>query len=164
MPLTGQKKLEATKRGQVKLQEKKREELASIIDDLMDDVEVFITRTENGKQRVTFDMGADTQAALEMVASAKGTTLDAILRGVISKNLLEAAKLRQVKEWAQRAAAREQQRAKRDRDAQEAQAARTAKIAELEAIIANQPARDAADQEAMQEAFRKGLPFKFGRV
>ena len=46
---------------------------------------------------------------------------------------------------------------KRDRDAQEAQEHRTAKIAELKAIVANQPARDAAEKEA----FRTGQPIKY---
>ena len=50
---------------------------------------------------------------------------------------------------------------KRDRDAQEAQEHRTAKIAELKAIVANQPARDAADREAEKEAFRTGQPIKY---
>ena len=162
--LTGEAKREATKRGKVKLEQKKRAELAAIIDDLIDDVDIIITRPENGKQRVTFDMGKDTEAALVLVAAAHGTTLDAIMRGVIARQIGEGAKLRQVKEWAQRAADREQQRAKRDRDAQEAQEHRTAKIAELEAIVASQPARDAAEREAMQEAFRTGQPFKFWKV
>ena len=46
---------------------------------------------------------------------------------------------------------------KLDRDAQEAQEHRTAKIAELKAIVANQPARDAAEKEA----FRTGQPIKY---
>ena len=53
---------------------------------------------------------------------------------------------------------------KRDRDAQEAQEHRTAKIAELKAIVANQPARDAADREAEKEAFRTGQPIKYEKV
>ena len=53
---------------------------------------------------------------------------------------------------------------KAKRDAQEDLERRAAEIAELKAIVANQPARDAADQEAMQEAARTGQPFKFGRV
>ena len=46
---------------------------------------------------------------------------------------------------------------KLDRDAQEAQEHQTAKIAELKAIAANQPARDAAEKEA----FRTGQPIKY---
>ena len=46
---------------------------------------------------------------------------------------------------------------KLDRDAQEAQEHRTAKIAERKAIVAKQPARDAAEKEA----FRTGQPIKY---
>ena len=153
MPLTGERKREATRRAQAVLNERKREELGAILDNLIDDVEIFITRPESGKQRVTFDMGADTQAALEMVAAAQGTTLDAIMRGVITKNLLEGAKLRQVKAWAQRAAAREEQRAET-----------AAKIAEIRAELAKSEAMKEADHEAMKEAARTGQPIKFQRV
>ena len=159
--LTGEKKREANKRGKAKLQEKKRKELLAYIDDQIDDVEVIITNPEPGKQRITYEMGVDTLAALEMVAIAQGTTFDAIMRAVITKNLLEAAKLRQVKEWAQRAAARDQQRAERERHAQEAQAARTAEIEELEADLARLRAMIIA---AEKEAIRTGQPAKYEKV
>ena len=106
-----------------------------------------------GELWVDFDWTAIPQRQkdlMEVYARAESISLDTLQRD-FEQTILE----RMVKFQAQ---------AKRDRDAQEAQAARTAEIEELRAIIANQPARDAAEKEAMQEAFRKGLPFKFGKV
>ena len=163
MPLTGDKKRAATLKAQRIFIAKEKKQLQATLDGYLDDVKI-IMEWKDGKRVVTFDMAKTTNDALELVAAAQGTTLDVILRGVISKNLLEGAKLLQVKERAQRAAAREEQRAKRERHAQEDLERRAAEIAELKATVANQPARDAAEQEAMQEAFRTGQPFKFEPV
>lgn len=145
MPLTGERKRLANQRGKAKMNEKSRAELAAILDNLIDDVDVIVTKPRGGKQRVTFDMGKDTQAALELVAAAQGTTLDAVLRDVIDRQLTIAAKLQQLKRREQRAAAREEQRAET-----------AAKIAE---VLADK-ARVEAAIEAEDQRRALGLPFK----
>ena len=82
---------------------KNRRELAAMLDNLIDDVEIF-TEWKDGKRVVTFDMAKTTNEALELVAQAQGKTLDEILRGVITKHLKEGAKLKMVKEGHERRA------------------------------------------------------------
>ena len=78
--------------------ERERAEMQDVLNILLDDVDIIVTAPKDGKQRVTFDMGKDTAAALAMVAEAQGKTLDAIMRGAIETRLQEAAKLRIVKD------------------------------------------------------------------
>ena len=75
--------------------DKQRAAVEAIIEDYTDDVEVWISPKDGDptKQVITFDMGADTEAALQALCHAKGTTLDAVLRGVIDAHLKQAAKL-----------------------------------------------------------------------
>ena len=77
--------------------EREKAKVLAILDDLLDDVDIF-TEWKDGKRVVTFDMGKDTNAALELVAAAQGKTLDQILRGVVAKSLKEGAKLKLVKD------------------------------------------------------------------
>ena len=93
---------------------KKGERMQAVIKDLLDDVDILVTRPKDGKQVVTFDMGRQTADALELVAAAQGTTLDKLMRGSITKNIREAARLKMVKDSHERqvkiAELREEQR------------------------------------------------------
>ena len=91
MALTGTQRTNAWRK-------KKGERMEAVIEDLMDDVDILVTKPKGGKQIVTFDMGRQTAEALELVAAAQGTTLDAIMRNAITKNIREAARLKMVKD------------------------------------------------------------------
>ena len=88
MPLTGDKKRAATLKAQRIFIAKEKKQLQATLDGYLDDVKI-IMEWKDGKRVVTFDMAKTTNDALELVAAAQGTTLDVILRGVISKNLLK---------------------------------------------------------------------------
>ena len=92
---TGAAKSDAQR--QREYQKRRRGQFAEMLDHYLDDVDI-ITEWKDGKRVVTFDMGVDTNAALEAIAKARGTTLDDILRGVVDKNLKQAVKLQEVKE------------------------------------------------------------------
>ena len=83
---------------------REKAKLAAELDNLIDDVDVIVTKPKDGKQIITFDMGRQTAEALELVAAAQGKNLDEILRGVITKNLKEAARLKMVKDSHERRA------------------------------------------------------------
>ena len=98
---TGTAKSDAQR--QREYQNRRRGEFAEMLDHFLDDVEIF-TEWKDGKRVVTFDMSPETNAALESIAKARGTTLDDILRGVVDKNLKQAVKLQEVKERYQQGA------------------------------------------------------------
>ena len=97
MPQTGTQRTNAWKK-------KKGERMKAVISDLLDDVDILVTKPKDGKQVITFDMGRQTAEALELVARAQGTTLDKLMRGSITKNIREAARLKMVKESHERRA------------------------------------------------------------
>ena len=97
MPLTGDKKRAATLKAQRIYMTKERKKLQATLDGYLDDVDIIL-EWKDGKRVVTLAMSKTTNDALELVARTQGKTLDEILRGVIAKNLKEAAKLKLVKD------------------------------------------------------------------
>ena len=77
---------------------KKRGEVAAILDNLLDDLDILRGPVVDGKRVITFDASPATWAGLEVFAQAQGQTLDQVLKGVIAKHLMEGAKLRKVKD------------------------------------------------------------------
>ena len=47
-------------------------EAAAVIKDLLDDVDILVTRPKDGKQIITFDMGRQTAEALAMMMVCTG--------------------------------------------------------------------------------------------
>ena len=131
MPLTGDKKRAATLKAQRIFIAKEKKQLQATLDGYLDDVDIF-TEWKDGKRVVTFDMGKDTNDALELVAAAQGKTLDEILRGVVAKNLKEAAKLKLVKDKHE-ARGRQDARTAQIEELRREQAALQAEIAKYEA-------------------------------
>ena len=76
---------------------KKRGEVAAILDNLLDDMDILRGPVVDGKRVITFDASPATWAGLELFAQAQGQTLDQVLRGVIARHLVEGAKINQVK-------------------------------------------------------------------
>ena len=76
---------------------KKREELAAILDNLLDDLDVLRGPVVDGKRVITFDASPATWAGLELFAKAQDKTLDQVLQGVIARHLVEGAKINKVK-------------------------------------------------------------------
>ena len=86
---------------QRKSQQRKRDKLQKIVDQHLADVRVF-TEERDGKQVVTFDMSVETDRIFNEVAAAEGTTLDAILRDLVAKNVRQWATLKLLKEARER--------------------------------------------------------------
>ena len=116
---------------------REKTKLLDKIDDLLDDVDILV-EWQDGRRVVTFDMGVDTHAALEVFAQAQGKTLDQILRGVMGNHIQQVVKLR---------------RLKAEHNAREAWEARTAEIATLREEQAKLLA-EIAELEAARERLR----------
>ena len=70
----------------------------AVIDDLLDDVDIYTERKDDGKMYVTWDMSQDTHDKLELVAEAKGTNLDAMLGDLVKNHLKHITKIHALKE------------------------------------------------------------------
>lgn len=81
---------------QANYRERFKDALAERIDDLWNDVLITEER-KDGKQIVTFNAPQEVWDDLETVAKAQGTSMDALIRAAIDKNVRQAARWQELK-------------------------------------------------------------------
>ena len=59
----------------------------AVVDDLLDDVDIYTERKDDGKRHVVWDMSVETHDKLNLIAAAKGTDIDAMMRGFIKNHI-----------------------------------------------------------------------------
>ena len=69
----------------------------AVIDNLLDDVDIYTERKDDGKLYVTWDMSHETHDKLTMIAEAKGTNLDAMLSGLVKNHITHVKTLEGLK-------------------------------------------------------------------
>ena len=73
-----------------------RERALEVIDHLLGDVDIVPERRD-GKWFITYDMGVDTAAALEVLAQAQGKSLDQLMRAGLARSITADRKLTELK-------------------------------------------------------------------
>ena len=74
-----------------------RAKFQAALDDLLDDVDIYTERKADGKMYVTWDMSEETHEKLNLIAAAKGTDVDSILRQGVKNHINHVKKLEGLK-------------------------------------------------------------------
>ena len=77
--------------------DREKAKIDTLLDNLMEDVDIYEETKSDGKRYITLDMGEDTRKAIDAILALQGSTFEEWFKKGVGATLKDAAKLQAIK-------------------------------------------------------------------